>query len=165
MSNKDSLLSIEGLLIFNIDGKEYCSDISDISVVLKLNKENLQCFQHEKGILVFQNRKYKIIDIHEMLKAGYNKVTSNSKIILFSAYNAHFGFIANRVVEIITIDSDFIEDFIEFVPSTNDGFISGELIIQSRKILFLDFKRFNKDLKNFNTLKVTDLPEEEIETT
>ena len=155
--SKNSLLGIEGLLVFQINGREYCSDISSISVVLKLNEANLHGFQQEKGTLQFQNREYRIIDIHEMLKIGNKPVTSGSKIILFRTSGIRFGFLVNKIVEIITVDSSFVENSLDFIPYTNEEFICGELVIRERRILFLDSKRLSANLKDLNKLTIPSL--------
>ena len=152
--SKDSLLGIVGLLVFQINGKEYCADINHVSVVLNLNKQNMRGFQQEKGSLVFQDQMYKIIDIHEVLKDDNSQFTFRSKLILFKAFGIHFGFIADRIVEIITIDSSFVENSLDFIPYDNGVFICGELVIRDRRILFLDFKKLSRNLSSLNMLKV-----------
>ena len=152
--SKDALLGIAGLLVFQINGKEYCSDINHVSVVLDLNKENIRGFQQENGSLVFQDQRYKIIDIHEILKNDNNQFTSSSKLILFKAFGIYFGFIADKIVEILTIDSSFVENSLDFIPYDNGVFICGELVIRDRRILFLDFKKLSRNLSSLNMLKV-----------
>ena len=156
--NKDSLEGIRGLLILKINNKEYCSDIKNVSVVLKLNDENLNNYNPKESIFYYSNEKFKIIDIKEILGSRTVRIPPRSKIILFETFGSHFGFFADDILEIIIIDSLFVEYSIDFIPYSRDGFIRGQLVMDDREILFFDFEKFSKHLANLKKLSVYALP-------
>ena len=157
--SKDSLWGIQGLLILKINNKEYCSDIKNVSVVLNLDEETLHSYSPKEGILFYRNGKFKLLDINGILNAGKGRTSHSSKIILFETFGSHFGFLADEILEIVTIDTLFIEKSLDFIPYPDNGFINGELIMQGRKIYFFDFNKFSRDLVNLKILEVSALPE------
>ena len=161
--NKDSLQGIQGLLILKINDKEYCSDIKNVSIVLKLDDETLHSYSPKEGILFYRNGKFKLLDINGILNAGKLLASNSSKIILFETFGSHFGFIADEILEIITLDSLFIEKSLDFIAYTDDSFVSGELIMHDRKIYFFNFEKFSRDLADLKILDVSALPEKVLE--
>jgi chemotaxis signal transduction protein len=161
--NKDSLQGIQGLLILKINNKEYCSDIKNVAVVLKPDEETLRSYSPKEGTFFYRNENFKLLDINGILKTGRMPISQGSKIILFETFGSHFGFIADEILEIITLDSLFIENSVDFVAYTDDGFISGELRMHDRKIYFFNFEKLSRDLVDLKILKGFDLPEKVLE--
>ncbi len=161
--NKDSLLGIEGLLIFQINDREYCSDIKYISGVLKIEEANNPGYKSRGGFLDFKDINYKLIDIYKILKTRPCRISPFSKVLLFETFGSHFGFLADRIIEILTIDSIFLENSLDFHPLPEVEFINGELIFQDRKILYLDFEKISKTLTDLKTLKLFSVPEGAVE--
>ena len=161
--NKDSLQGIQGLLVLKINEKEYCSDIKNVSVVLKPDEETLHSYSPKEGILFYRNENFKLLDISGILKTGSMRISRGSKIILFETFGSHFGFIADEILEIITLDSLFIENSIDFVAYTDDGYISGELRMHDRKIYFFNFEKFSRGLAALKILDVSAFTEKVLE--
>ena len=157
--DKDSLQGIQGLLILKINNKEYCCDIRDVSLVLKLDYEILHNYNPQKGIFFYKNETFKIIDIKGILKIGTGHISPNSRVVLIETFGSHFGFLADEILEIIVIDSLLVEYSLDFIPYHRDGFIRGKLVMNDRKILFFDFEKVSKDLDVLEILSISELPE------
>ena len=66
-------------------------------------------------------------------------------------------------MEIITNDSLFIGNSINFIPYTGDGYVSGELIMIDGKIFFFDFEKFSRNLADLKILNISALHENILE--
>ena len=142
--NQNTLNEIQGLLIFGISNKEFCTDIKNLKTVIKIAETK---FKDEfKDEVYFDDRLFKIIDIQKMLKIRLEELTTNTRIILFETFGKMFGFFVDRIIEIITTDTIFKQQYLDMIPSSKEDYISGELIIEKRKILMLDFEKISKEL-------------------
>lgn len=150
--NQETLKGIQGLLVFKINDKEYCSDIKNISAVLKLRDAFGGQSNRNNGILYYNDLSFNILDMHKILKINKVEKSTNSRIILFETFCKRFGFLIDKIIEIITTDSIFLENSLDLFPASNKEFISGELIIQDRTIFFMDFEKLSKELKNLEVL-------------
>lgn len=142
--NINTLNEVQGLLIFVMNDKEFCTDVKNLKTVIKTNEAKFKDeFMDE---VFFEDRLFKIIDIHRMLKMQLNELTANTRIILFETFGKMFGFFVDKIIEIITTDTIFKQQYLDMIPSSKDNYISGELIIEKRKIMLLDFGKISKEL-------------------
>ncbi len=138
---------IQGLLIFILGNKEFCSDIKNITAVIKIDEIKLTYVNKFNDEIYYEGRSFKVIDIHDILKIQMKKLTNNSRIILFNTFGKIFGFITDKVSEIITIDSIFQEKYLDLIPVSKVRYINGELLFQKRRVFLLDFESLSKELK------------------
>ncbi len=145
--NQNSLEGIEGLLIFNIGGKEFCTDTINLNAIIKVDESKFSNENHSKGELFYEGQFFKIIDIKEILKIPMLEFSSRNRIILFESSDNMFGFIADEIIEIITTDSIFQNKYLKLIPTAESGYICGELLFQKRNISLLNMGRIGKELK------------------
>lgn len=150
--NQDTLRGIQGLLIFEINDREYCSDIKNISAILKLSEAYNGYSGRNDGKISFNNVTFKLLEIGAVLNNHPPSMSMNSRIILFETFGKQFGFLVDKIIEIITTDSIFLDTSLDLFPDSKEEFISGELIMQARKIFFIDFEKISKELDRLDVI-------------
>ena len=151
--NQDTLDAIEGLLIFDIGSKVFCADTTNLDAIIKINDAKFNYKNKFKDEVYYEGQSFRIIDINETLKIPMTGFTNNSRIILFETLGKMFGFMVDKIIEIVTTDSIFRKKYLKLIPAINEKFISGELSLQKRNVFLLDLETLScelKALKKFN---------------
>ncbi len=152
--NQDSIIGIHGLLIFELNNQEYCSDMKNISAIINLNETDFLSKKNFMNEIKFDGLIYEIINIHKLLDYNISRLKGCARIILFELYNKKFGFLADRVTEIITMDRMFKDKSIDLIFEIKKKYIKSVLIYQQRKILLIDFEKISKELNNLVKLDI-----------
>ena len=145
MGIPESLLdSLNGILIFEVDDKEFCVNnkfISEIvtpgDIFMNSGAANL-VFEYTDMIL-------KIIDSENFLSDEIKKPSPLSRILMFDINDKTFGLLVDNVKEIVAVDSHFMEKFIAILPAEEDGYITAILKFEGRMIKFLDIEKISKE--------------------
>ncbi len=145
--NQDTLDAIEGLLIFDIGNKVFCADTINLDAIIKINDIRFNYKNNFKNEVYYEGQSFRIIDINETLKIPMTGFTNNSRIILFETLGKMFGFMVDKIIEIVTTDSIFRKKYLKLIPTINEKYISGELSLQKRNISLLDLERISSELK------------------
>ncbi len=145
--NQDTLDAIEGLLIFDIGNKVFCADTINLDAIIKLNDVKFNYKNKFKDEVYYEGQSFRIIDINETLKIPVTHFTNNSRIILFETLGKMFGFIVDKIIEIVTTDSIFRKKYLKMKPAINEKYICGELSLQKRNIFLLDLEQLSCELK------------------
>ncbi|MCL5028177.1 MAG: chemotaxis protein CheW [Bacteroidetes bacterium] len=153
--NIDSFIGISGLLIFKLSNQEYCADMKNISAIINLNEFALLSKNKFMNEIKFADFTYTIIDIHKMFNYHVTKLKNGARIILFEIYNKKFGFLVDRVTEIITMDRMFMDKSIDIIMDIDKEYVKSVLIYQNRKILLFDFEKISKNLNNLFKLDMS----------
>jgi chemotaxis signal transduction protein len=147
---KDNLEGMEGLLIFNIGGKEFCTNILHLNAIIKINEAKFNEHNHFKDEVFYSGQFFRMIDIKEILNCPSKEFTNDSRIILFESSGKLFGFIADKIIEIVTLDSIFRKKHLRLIPSTELRYICGRLAFMERSIFLLNMEILSNEL---NSLK------------
>lgn len=149
---QDSIEELHGLLIYEINGEKFCSDIKEISTILKPSEANLKLRSAIESYVLFDEFEYKLINIHKMLKFNSPKVMKCSKLILFEVFGKRFGFIVDKIIELVTTEKLFVEKSLDLIPHSDKNFISSILKFQNRIIYMIDFEKITKELEKLSGL-------------
>ncbi len=149
---QDSIEELQGLLIYEINREKFCSDIKEISTILKPSEANMKIKNTFESYVLFDEFEYKLIDIYKMLKLNRPKIMQGSKLILFEAFGKRFGFIVDKIVELITTDKLFVDKSLDLIPHSEKNFIGSILKFQNRTIYMPDFARITKELDELSGL-------------
>ena len=148
MVNIDSFIGISGLLIFKINNQEYCADMKNISAIINLSEFALLSKNNLTNEIEFAGLSFKMIDIHKMLSYNAARIRNCARIILFEFYSKKFGFLADKVSEIITTDRMFMDKSVDIIMNNDKEYIKSILIYENRRILLFDFERISKTLNS-----------------
>lgn len=154
--NQSLLLGVEGLLIFEINEQEYCSDMKYVTSILNLNEILSDSKKAPKTEIHVHGGAYRFINIIKILNYEDIKPREEARIILFEMFQRKFGFIVNKVNEILTTEEIFINKSLDLVLGSKKKFIKGYLIFENRKILLIDFESITKDLDNLMSVDILD---------
>lgn len=131
---------LTGLIVFEMEEKEFCADIKDISAIL--NPQELKT--EESDIYSLSSIKLNeidvpIIDLHKFLGVQFNKDSKDIRVMLVETDERLFGFIVERVKEIFTMNKEF-RSKLNFIPGEGK-FIIGRINYEGRELLLPDFKK------------------------
>ncbi len=150
--NQGLTLGVDGLLIFEISNQEFCSDMRFVTAILNLKEAASNLSRMPKSEIQFNDDKYKLINIYKTLNYNTVKQKNDTRIILFDIFQTRFGFLVDKVSEILTTEKIFINKSLDMILSSRIKYIKGYLIFENRKILLLDFERITKELNKLSPL-------------
>ncbi len=139
--------SVPGLLIFEVGGMKFCTDLRIITVVLKPDEiEQIQSIDSEGSTtILYNNQEYKLIHFNRLVNLEDVKNIYDSRIILLSIYEKRIAFFVDRVTEILSLDKIFIEESIDYKPNLEIDYVCGVLKFQNRTCYFPDYERIAKE--------------------
>ena len=145
---------IPGIIIFKISGLEYCINVSDVNVIKRLEDpaDLIKSSFNELSYLTFYNINIPIIDISKFFDITNNK-ECEGKIILILRHNSEddsiektYGILVDNVKEIINMNGTDDSYLLKFIPSNDNPFISGTMLLGDRKILLPNFSKITGEL-------------------
>ena len=138
--------SLNGILIFEVDRKEFCINNKFVSEIL--NPADISMNSDAKKIQVFEYKDsvLKIVESENFFCNEDNKFSPISRILIFDVNNKIFGLMVDNVKEILAEDRNFIDKFMaEVSPGEENGYISAILKLDGRIIKFLDIEKISKE--------------------
>lgn len=150
--NRGLTLGVDGLLVFEINNQEFCSDMRFVTAILSLKEAASNSSKTLKSKVKFNGDNYRLINIYKILNYNAVKQKSDMRIILFDIFQNKFGFMVDKVSEILTTEKIFINKSLDMILSSKIKFIKGYLIFENRKILLLDFERITKELPKLSPI-------------
>ncbi len=149
----DLIGSYTGLLIFEVAGIDYCLNDSIVFSTVKPPFEISRCGKgsgNEDRVIKVNERLIPLIDLKTILnpKLKSTKTTRSSRVIIIENENEEFGFLVDKIKEIMALDSKYIFNCIKLLPDTEptktyegNNYTKGSLEIDNRCILLLDAKQ------------------------
>ena len=138
--------SLNGILIFEVDRKEFCINNKFVSEIC--SPADISLSSDAKKILVFEysNMLLKIVDSENFFYDEGKKFTTLSRILIFEINGKKFALLVDNVKEIVAEDRNFVEKFMDEVPpDEKDGYISALLKLDGRSIKFLDIEKIFRE--------------------
>jgi len=120
--------SFNGLVIFNLNDKLFCADIDTVFAIVNPADypKNFKNSYLINSHLEIENYTISVIDLHSLFGLHKNKITSLSRFICIEINGQAFGFLADKVEEVLTLNSSSRKYF-ELIESKNEKFLSGEV--------------------------------------
>ena len=117
-----------GLVVFYLNDKIFCANIDNVFAVV--NPANYpKNFKNDYLInshLTIEDFTISVIDLHSLFGLTKNKITPSSRFICIDINGKAFGFLADKVEEVITLNSSSRKYF-ELIESKNEKFLYGEV--------------------------------------
>lgn len=158
MNPIDILLSIPGIVIFNIADREFCADIRQVYKILKVNEAEFATNNDAVNLqyICINDIKIPIIDLHKVFGLKKSKRTSDSRVLFVEVNNTIYGFIVEKIQEFMAITRKFnIEDLSSAKQKAN-LFLRAVLDYDGRRIALPDFQKIDKALHNIPENKFED---------
>ncbi len=146
-----SLENISGLLIFQIANFEFCTDLKQVSAIMKPDevKNNLGAltdFSYN-----FLNQDYLLIDFSNLYTLKVSSNNSSSRILFLEVFGTTISFYVDKVIEIISLDKIFIESSVDIQPSPGINYVGSVMSIQNRNFYFPDYEKIAKEVRRINS--------------
>jgi len=140
-----TLESISGLLVFQIAGIEFCTDLKLITGIKKTAE--VKC--NSGGLIdTSDNHNYLLIEFSNLFNLKVKKKTESTRVLLLEVYGNAISFFVDKVTAIISLDKIFIENSIDIKPCNNINYVSSVLTIQDCNYYFPDYGEISKEISN-----------------
>lgn len=146
VQNTTTIDTLTGLVVFTLNGKEYCADIKDISAIINPNELKEAVNLHgSKPFIRINNLQIPIVNLHKYFGLEESGIESNKRILTVEPENNIFGFMVDKVKEIFTMNKEF-KNKIEFIPSDKESYLIGVLNYEGRSLYLPDFNTVYKSI-------------------
>lgn len=144
--NEIAFSRFRGLLIFEINNIEFCVDSMGIRQILKVTDADLISNNRTISEIILKNARYTLVNIHGLLEFSDVNFGSNSSLILIDIFSKNFGFIVDKIIEIIPVHSLLIDKSLDFIiPGKKNELFSGVLKFGKRKIKMLNLEKITRE--------------------
>lgn len=130
------------LVIFQIEGKEYCADTRRVNAILK--PEEIAYVAGIKTIrsalILRDNKEYVLINLRKFLNLPEQKFSTETRAVLMELDDQRIAFFVDRVIEIISLDVN--SAYVQKVSGEED-FINSIIRYEQRDFLVPDFKKIS----------------------
>jgi len=135
------------LLIFEISDVEYCLSNTILSSIAKPdNIFRLRASERSKySLLRIGNKSIPLIDLKKVLNDKKQHIDENSRVLIIEYKEILFGFLVERIKEIIALDSKFMTTSLQFIPELKIRYIEGTIEFEDRKLMFLNIEKIITD--------------------
>jgi chemotaxis signal transduction protein len=162
----DILRGIQSLLFFYIGENLFCADMGRISTTIKAADAVISSKENFSDWISYNGRLFRALNIKEILHIPANGFTSNNRIVLCEAAEKLFAFSADKIIEIVTLDSSFEEKYVNVTPSSKHEFILGEVVFQEMRASLIDLDALSREMDTFSRfdLKIEQLKKKDFDT-
>lgn len=142
MSKINNLLEeIRDIIVFEISNIDYCTFIKDITAIinptLKYSSNN---FKSELSNIYFEGIDIPVYNLSKILNNNYIPIDDHSRVFVIEMGGQKYGFLVNRIKEIISIDKNYSNINLNFTKRNDENktFYSGILDFEGSKYKMLD---------------------------
>lgn len=146
MNPIDILLSIPGIVIYNIANQEFCADIRQVYKILKISETDSASSQTSGSsqYICINDIKIPIIDLHKFFGLKKPKRTTDTRVLFVEVNNTIYGFVVEKIQEFMAITKKFNIEDISTVKQKYSFFLRAVLDYEGRKISLPDFQKIDK---------------------
>jgi chemotaxis signal transduction protein len=141
--------NIPGIIIFEISNFTFCANLDDVYLIKEIKelKRDETINQLNKGYIRLYNNDIVLIDLAKYFDLPVMDVQPSSRIIIINHFivegemTLRYGFIADKVNEIVTLNYNRNYQILNFTKSKNDGFLEAKILFENRELLLPDFSK------------------------
>lgn len=139
-----------GLLIFEINNFEFCIGLHGVKDIIKFTEADPVSRDRVTSEIIAGDARYTLVNIHGLLEFPTVYFGSDSRLILIDVFTKRFGFIVDKVIEIISTDGLFGDDALDYaIPEENKQRFNGVLKYHNRRIIVLNLEKITRDFDKF----------------
>ena len=137
---------LPGLLIFKINNYEFCVDHQCIKEIVKFTNVDAISKNKVTSEIISPQSKYTLVNIHGILEFPNVLFGSDSRLILIDVFGKKFGFVVDKIIEIIAIDKLFMDKNLDFaILQEETQRFSGVLKFKNRRIMMLNLGKITRE--------------------
>jgi len=141
-----SLGRIPGLLIFQINNYEFCVDHQQVQDIMKFTDVDTIDKKRLTSEIVSSQARYTLVNIHGILEFPNVSFGNDSRLFLIDTFGKKFGFIVDKVIELISMTELFLDNTFDFaIPHEGKQRFSGVLKFKNRRIMMINLEKITKD--------------------
>lgn len=145
MEKSQIIESLNGLIIFQINQREFCADIKEVAAIINPKEigqeDNLKSPEPH---LIFDNMKIPILPIQNYFSLNIGEQTEFFRIVLVEAIEKMFGFFVEKVEEIYTMSREFT-DQLTFMQDEENPYLMGIINYEQRELMLPNYGRIAQD--------------------
>ena len=158
MSKINNLLDeIRDIIVFEISNTDYCTFIKDVTAIInpvtKLQGNN---YNSDVTPVLFEGLEIPVFNLSKVMSNRYDSINSHSRIFIIEIGGQKYGFLVNRIKEIISFDKNYSNINLNFIKKNteNKNFCSGILDFEGNKYKMLDCKKIIEYYFEKNLIKI-----------
>ena len=140
---------IPGIVVFELSSSTFCINLDDVYLIKNIKEisQGEMPGQFNNGYIWLNNSKIILIDLAKYFDLPAVSLHPSSRIILINHFivdgelTLRYGFMADKVNEIIILGSNRNYEILNSTKSKNGGFLMGSLLFENKKLLMPDFSK------------------------
>ncbi len=144
--DQNSVYKRRGLLVFQINNFEFGVELKNVREVIKFTDAEYSTRKRLTSEIISEEGSYTLVNIHGILEFPNVNYGSDSRLILIEAFSKQFGFIVDRVLEIIAVDKLLNDNNLDYIiPHKGNQRFSGVLRFHNRRIIILNLEKITRE--------------------
>jgi chemotaxis signal transduction protein len=145
----DNYQRLQSIIIFEISNTAFCANLDDVYIIKRVIEPNQEEMikQFEKGYIRSNNDDIVLIDMAKYFDLPVTRAKPSSRIIIINHFivegqmTLRYGFMADKVNEIVALNYSNNYQLLNFTKSGNDDFLEAKLLFENRELLLPDFSK------------------------
>ncbi len=138
-------MSSKQLVIFKLEGEEYCVDITTVNGINKATDFEIvkvpKSPEMLEGIINLRGKVNPIFNLRKKFNFVNKPIDENSKIVIVYIGDTTVGFIVDEVTEILRLEEESIEVAPKAITGIDRKYITGVGKVDKRMIILLDLNK------------------------
>ncbi|MGA8264112.1 MAG: chemotaxis protein CheW [Ignavibacteriaceae bacterium] len=137
---------LPGLLIFRINNYEFCVDYQSVREIMQFIDVDSIDKKRVTSEIISPRARYTLVNIHGILEFPNVSFGNDSRLILIDTFGKKFGFIVDKVIELIPTTELFSDNAFDFaLPHEGKQRFSGVLKYKNRRIMMLNLEKITRE--------------------
>jgi chemotaxis signal transduction protein len=141
-----------GLLIFNFNSHDFCVDIRIVRDIKKCEGVRIAINGEDEAVVYRDDIEYKLISLYKLMNYPEINITDSCRLIFIEVFNNRICFYVERVSEILTTDSLFIDNSLEMNLYHDNKYLTAVLRYKGSEISFINLETISKDIKQLSNV-------------
>lgn len=133
------------IVVFEVAGREFGIDAKLVSGIMRTNKISIQTVPHSEdsieGMINWRGKVSYVLNVRKKFKLDSQLLNEDSKIVMAYVNDSIVGFLVDEVTDIVTFNSEEIEQAPSFIQQSLNQCITGIGKLDDRLVVMLDLDK------------------------
>lgn len=147
LENENEIKNAQGLIIYEISKRKFCTDIAKINNILKMKYVELPETYNKSLVskIIVDDYLYHLINISKLLILNQESLSEKTRLLLYDADGLKFYFLVDQIHHIVIHDTYYkdTEEILE--PQLKSKYIKGTINFENSEVIILDLEKIGNE--------------------
>jgi purine-binding chemotaxis protein CheW len=155
LENENEIKNAQGLIIYEISKRKFCTDIAKINNILKMKYVELPETFHKSIVskIIVDDYLYNLINISKLLNLNEESISEKTRLLLYDSDELKLYFLVDQIHHIVIHDTYYKDTEEISEPMIKSKYIKGTVNFENSEVIILDLEKIGTEFISKNILK------------